>query len=143
MWISTWALNTLIAKGKSTDWMVHMIGQSVGAYTDATHGMTLSAISIPYYKYIMPYGIEKFKRFAVNVWNINAEGKSDVQIANEGLACMEKWMKEIGLVMSIKELGVTEDMLDGIAKSSFILEGGYKVLNHEEIISILKESMKA
>jgi hypothetical protein len=23
--------------------MVHMIGQSVGAYTDATHGMTLSA----------------------------------------------------------------------------------------------------
>ena len=143
MWISTWALNTLIAKGKSTDWMVHMIGQSVGAYTDATHGMTLSAISIPYYKYIMPYGLEKFKRFAVNVWNINAEGKSDVQIANEGLACMEKWMKEIGLVMSIKELGVTEDMLDGIAKSSFILEGGYKVLNHEEIISILKESMKA
>ena len=120
-----------------------MIGQSVGAYTDATHGMTLSAISIPYYKYIMPYGLEKFKRFAVNVWNINAEGKSDVQIANEGLACMEKWMKEIGLVMSIKELGVTEDMLDGIAKSSFILEGGYKVLNHEEIISILKESMKA
>ena len=143
MWISTWALNTLIAKGKSTDWMVHMIGQSVGAYTDATHGMTLSAISIPYYKYIMPYGLEKFKRFAVNVWNINAEGKSDVQIANEGLACMEKWMNEIGLVMSIKELGVTEDMLDGIAKSSFILEGGYKVLNHEEIISILKESMKA
>ena len=67
MWTATWALNTLVAKGKSTDWMVHMIGQSVGAYTDATHGMTLSAISIPYYKYIMPYGIEKFKRFAVNV----------------------------------------------------------------------------
>ena len=41
MWIATWALNTLVAKGKSTDWMVHMIGQSIGAYTDATHGMTL------------------------------------------------------------------------------------------------------
>ena len=25
MWIATWALNTLVAKGKSTDWMVHMI----------------------------------------------------------------------------------------------------------------------
>ena len=143
MWTATWALNTLVAKGKSTDWMVHMIGQSVGAYTDATHGMTLSAISIPYYKYIMPYGIEKFKRFAVNVCNINAEGKSDEQIANEGLECMEKWMKEIGLVMSIKELGTTEDMLDGIAKGTFILEGGYKILNHNEIIDILKESMKA
>ena len=41
MWIATWALNTFVAKGKTTDWMVHMIGQSIGAYTDATHGMTL------------------------------------------------------------------------------------------------------
>ena len=41
MWIATWALNTLVAKGKTTDWMVHMIGQAIGAYTDATHGMTL------------------------------------------------------------------------------------------------------
>ncbi|MCP1224550.1 iron-containing alcohol dehydrogenase [Sebaldella sp. S0638] len=143
MWIATWALNTLVAKGKSTDWMVHMIGQSIGGYTDATHGMTLSAISIPYYKHIMPYGLAKFKRFAVNVWNVNPEGRSDEQVALEGLACMEKWMKEIGLTMSIKELGATEDMLDGIAKGSFILEGGYKVLNHDEIVGILEESMKA
>lgn len=53
MWTATWALNTLVAQGKSTDWMVHMIGQAVGAYTNATHGMTLSAMSIPYYRYIM------------------------------------------------------------------------------------------
>ena len=37
MWTATWALNTLVAMGKSTDWMVHMLGQSVGAYTNATH----------------------------------------------------------------------------------------------------------
>ncbi len=43
MWIATWALNTLVAKGKSTDWMVHMLGQAVAAHTDATHGMTLAA----------------------------------------------------------------------------------------------------
>lgn len=54
MWIATWALNTFVAKGKSTDWMVHMIGQSIGAYTDATHGMTLSAVSMAYYHLIMP-----------------------------------------------------------------------------------------
>lgn len=37
MWAATWALNTLVSRGKPTDWMVHMIGQSVGAYTNATH----------------------------------------------------------------------------------------------------------
>ncbi|MDE6658027.1 MAG: iron-containing alcohol dehydrogenase, partial [Oscillospiraceae bacterium] len=134
MWIATWALNTMVAKGKTTDWMVHMIGQSIGAYTDATHGMTLSAISMAYYRHVMPYGLEKFKRFAINVWNVNPDNKSDEEIANEGLLAMETWMKEIGLVMNIQELGVTEDMFDGIAKGSFICEGGYKKLNHDEII---------
>lgn len=75
MWTATWALNTLISRGKSTDWMVHMIGQSVGAYTDATHGMTLAVVSLPYYRMIMPYGLKKFKRFAEEVWGISSEGK--------------------------------------------------------------------
>lgn len=141
MWIATWALNTLVACGKSTDWMVHMLGQSVGAYTDATHGMTLAAVSIPYYKFIMPYGLAKFKRYAINVWNVSPDGKTDEEIALEGLSCMESWMKEIGLVMNIRDLGVTDDMIDGIAKGSFIMDGGYKVLNHDEIVDILKESM--
>lgn len=141
MWIATWALNTLVAKGKSTDWMVHMLGQAVGAYTDATHGMTLAAVSLPYYRYIMPYGLDKFVRFATNVWNVNPEGKSKEDIAKAGLDAMEEWMKELGLVMNITDLGVTEDMLEGLARSTIVLEGGYKVLNHDEIIQIFKESM--
>lgn len=142
MWTATWALNTLIAKGKSTDWMVHMIGQSIGAYTDATHGMTLSAISIPYYRFICPYGLHKFKRYAINVWNVDPSGKADEQIAAEGLERMEAWMKEIGLVMNITELGVTEEMLKGIVDGSFVMEGGYKIVTREEMVSILRESMR-
>lgn len=143
MWIATWALNTLVAKGKTTDWMVHMIGQSVGAYTDATHGMTLAAVSIPYYKHILPYGLQKFKRYAVNVWNVDPDGKTDTEVALAGLDAMESYMRVLGLTMNITELGVTEDMLDGIADGSFIMDGGYKVLEHDEIVEILKESMRA
>ena len=126
MWTATWALNTLIAKGKSTDWMVHMLGQAVGAYTNATHGMTLAAVSLPYYRYILPYGLPKFKRFAIEVWKVNPEGKADEEIAEEGLKAMEDWMKELGLAMKISELGATKDMIDGIADATFLLEGGYK-----------------
>ena len=141
MWTATWALNTLIAKGKTTDWMVHMLGQAVGAYTDATHGMTLSAVSMAYYRHICPYGLEKFVRVAINVWNITPDGKTQEQIAEEGLSAMETWMKELGLVMNIKELGVNENMLNGLADSTIIMEGGYKVLSHDEILRIFKESM--
>ena len=141
MWTATWALNTLVSRGKSTDWMVHMIGQSVGAYTNATHGMTLAAVSLPYYRHILPYGLQKFKRFAVNVWDVDPSGKTDEQVAEEGLNAMEAWMRELGLVMKISELGATEDMLEGIADGTIILSGGYKALEHSEIAEILKESM--
>lgn len=141
MWTATWALNTLIAKGKTTDWEVHMIGQAVGAYTDATHGMTLSAVSMPYYRLIMPYAVDKFARYAVNVWGVDAAGKSKEDVAREGLEAMEKWMRKIGLVMNISDLGVTEDMLEGIVKSTFIMQGGYKVLTEEDVMKVLRESM--
>ena len=141
MWCATWALNTLIAKGKTTDWEVHMIGQAIGAYTDATHGMTLSAVSLPYYRHIMPYGLPKFVRFAKEVWDIRTEEMSEQEAAEAGLAAMESWMKEIGVVMSAKELGVTEDMLGGIADATFLLEGGYKTLTREEVVEIVRESI--
>ncbi len=141
MWSATWALNTLISRGKSTDWMVHMLGQAAGAYTDATHGMTLAAVSLPYYRYIMPYGLKKFVRFAVNVWDVSPDGKTDEQIAEEGLKAMEEWMKKIGVTMSLSELGATEDMIDGITDATLILEGGYKILTKDEIRQILKQSL--
>lgn len=141
MWTATWALNTLIAMGKTTDWEVHMLGQAVGAHTDATHGMTLSAVSIPYYRYIMADGLQKFKRYAVNVWNVNPAGKTDEQIALEGLDCMENYMKEIGLVMNISEFGVTKDMIESVADSTLVMEGGYRVLTHEDIVNVLTASL--
>ena len=141
MWTATWALNTLVAMGKTTDWEVHMLGQAVGAHTNATHGMTLAAVSTAYYNFIMPYGLEKFKRFAVNVWNVNPEGESDEETAKEGIEEMRKWMKKLGLVMTLSELGVKEDMIEGIADSTLVMEGGYKILTREEISDILKKSL--
>lgn len=141
VWTATWALNTLIAMGKTTDWEVHMIGHAVGTLTDATHGMTLAAVSLPYYRLIMPYGQKRFARFAANVWGISSEGKSDEQLANEGLAALEAWMREIGVTMKISELGATEEMLPAIADATFLLDGGYKKLTREEVLEILRQSL--
>ena len=141
MWSATWALNTLIGEGKSQDWMVHMIGQAIGAYTDATHGMTLSSVSEAYYRHIMKYALKRFARFAHVVWEIPTEGKSDEQLASEGIDALAAWIKEIGAASEITSLGVTDDMLDGIANATIILTGGYETLNHDEIVDILRKSI--
>ena len=141
MWTATWALNTLVSRGKSTDWTVHMLGQAVGGYTNATHGMTLAAVSLAYYRHIMPYGLDKFVRFAEKVWEVSPDSGSREEIAEEGLAKMEKWMKEIGTVMNLTELGVTEADLEPLAERTIPMNGGYKPLTKNEVIEIFRASL--
>ena len=141
MWTATWALNTFVGCGKAQDWEVHMLGQAVSAVTDATHGMTLAAVALPYYRYIMDAGLPKFARFAQNVWGIDAAGKADEQLAAAGLDAMEAWMHEIGCVMNLTELGCDESMLEQLADATFVMEGGYRKLTREEIIAIFRESL--
>ena len=141
MWTATWALNTLLKCGKGGDWEVHQIGHAIGLVTDATHGMTLACVSLPYYRHVMHDGLHQFVRFAKNVWGVRPEGKSDEQIATEGLGCLESWMKEIGVVMHSSELGVTAENLPAITDAVLILPVGYRTLTRDEVVEILKESM--
>lgn len=141
MWTATWALNTLVECGKSGDWMVHMLGQAVGGVTNATHGMTLAAVSQAYYHHVLPYGLPKFKRFAEAVWGIAPAGKTEEEVALAGLDAMNAWMEEIGVVMHLTELGVDESMLDQIADLTFHIDGGYKALKRDEILAIFRESL--
>ena len=141
MWTATWALNTLVECGKSGDWMVHMLGQAVGGVTNATHGMTLAAVSQAYYHHVLPYGLPKFKRFAEAVWSIDPAGKTEEEVALAGLDAMKAWMEEIGVVMHLTELGVDESMLDQIADLTFHIDGGYKALKRDEILAIFRESL--
>ena len=140
MWTATWALNTLVKMGKKQDWMVHMIGQAVSAITNATHGMTLSAVSGPYYRFILEYGQHRFARFAKVVWEIPAEGKTEKELAQAGVEALEAWIQEIGAATNISVLGATEDMLDKIADAT-ILGGGYKKLTRDDVIAILKAAL--
>ena len=141
MWTATWALNSLLKCGKGGDWEVHQIGHAIGLVTDATHGMTLASVSLPYYRHVMHDGLHQFVRFAKNVWGVRPEGKSDEQVAIEGLKNLEEWMQEIGVVKHSRELGVTEENLNQVADAVLILPVGYRTLTRDEVVAILRESM--
>jgi alcohol dehydrogenase YqhD (iron-dependent ADH family) len=144
IWTATWALNTLIGMGKAQDWMVHMLGQAVAAFTDATHGHTLSAVSGAYYRLLISKSIDavaKFKRLAVNVWNVSVDGKSDEQIALEGLETMEQWMRELGLAMNITDCGAKAELIEGMAGACPINQGGYYILTRDDVVNVLKQSL--
>jgi len=138
MWCATMALNGIPGCSKTQDWEVHMIEHQLGALTDCAHGMGLCAISMPYYRFIYKFGLDKFVRFAKEIWGVDDTGKTKEQVALEGIDCMEKFAKECGMVTTLKELGATPDMLPEIANTC-ILGGGYHKVTPEEVLEILKQ----
>lgn len=143
MWDATMAENRIIKLGKQTDFEVHQMEHQLGAYTNCNHGEGLAVLHPTYYRHIYQYGLSKFKQFAVEVWQISEEGKSDEQIALEGIDALEKFIHEIGLPSTLEELGLQEDIdLKEIADSCNIIPTSYKPMTHEEIYEIFKECWK-
>lgn len=137
MWCATMGLNKILGVSKTQDWEVHMIEHQLGAYTDCAHGIGLAIISVPYYKFIYKYGLHRFVRFAKNVWHVNPDGKTDEQIALEGLDCLDNYITELGIPKRLRDVGATEEMLPLIAASTTKC-GGYYVPTTEDVLNILK-----
>ncbi|MCD8350181.1 MAG: iron-containing alcohol dehydrogenase [Planctomycetaceae bacterium] len=137
MWCATLGLNTITGLSKDQDWEVHMIEHQVGAYTDCPHGAGLAVISVPYYRHICQYGLDKFVRFARKVWGVDTSKLDTNAAAKAGIEKLSEFIKELGLPTTLRELGATEEMLPLIANST-VLTGGYKKLTAEEVLSILK-----
>ena len=138
MWCATMGLNTITGLSKTQDWEVHNIEHQVGAYTDCPHGLGLAVVSIPYYRYIYKDGLNKFVRFATKIWNVDENGKTADEVALEGIDCLQKFIVELGIPTTLRELGATEDMLSKIAYST-TPGGGYKKLTQDDIFEILKQ----
>ncbi len=137
MWCATLGLNYIAGVSKAQDWEVHMIEHQIGAYTDCTHGAGLAVVSVPYYKYIAEYGIDKFVRFAKNVWEVDTDTMDKADAAAAGIEKLAEFIGELKLPTTLRELGATEDMLPLIA-SSTVTGGGYKEMSAEDILAVLK-----
>ncbi|MBO5283946.1 MAG: iron-containing alcohol dehydrogenase [Lachnospiraceae bacterium] len=140
MWESTMAENRIIKLGKRMDFECHQMEHQLGAYTDCNHGAGLAVLHPVYYRHIYRDGLVKFRRFAVNVWGISAEGKTDEELARAGVEALADFIREIGLPTTLRELGVNASTdLKAIADSCNLAPGSYRRMTHEEILKIFQE----
>lgn len=139
MWEATMAENRIIKLGKKTDFQAHMMEHQLGAYTDCNHGAGLAVLHPVYYRMICEKGAAKFARFAVRVWEIPAQGKTDVELAHAGVEALADFIKEIGLPATFQELGLPQDLpLKKIADSVPLTPGSYGKLTHGDVLHIFE-----
>lgn len=140
IWDAALAENRILKLGKQTDLQCQQMEHQLAAYTDCNQGEGLAVLHPVYYRHIYRNGRRKFKRFAVNVWGISDLGKTEEEIAHEGVEALADFIKEVGLPVSLRDLGADETTdLKKIADSCLLSAGSYKQMTHKEILEIFQE----
>lgn len=139
MWASSIAENGILKIGKITDFQCHQIEHQLGAYTDCNHGQGLAVIHPVLYRHIYKDGVDRFARFAENMWGIK-EKKTTEKTALAGVEALAAFIEEIGLPTSFTQMDIPADTdFRAIADSTNITAGCCKKLTHDEIYEILQE----
>ncbi|MBC7087885.1 MAG: iron-containing alcohol dehydrogenase [Tissierellales bacterium] len=138
MLAGTIAHNGILGVGREEDWSSHNIGHQLSALYGTTHGVTLSIIFPAWMKYVYKDNLDRFNKFAVNVFDISDAGMSKDIVALEGIKAYEDFLKEVGLPTSFKEANLPSDRIEEMAHKAVIKGklGGLKKLDVEDIIKI-------
>lgn len=149
MWDSAMAENGILKCGRLTDFQGHQIEHQLGAYTDCNHGQGLAVIHPHLYRVMCEKAPEKFARFAVNVWGISGEGKSERELALAGVKALADFIVECKLPTRLRDLRMNADaatlliptVLREIADSCNLIQTGSAQVEHKEIFEILSACM--
>ena len=74
-----------------------------------THGATLSVVIPAWMKYTYKSKLDRYVRFAKNVWGIQTENMSDEKAALAGIKATEEFFEKLGAPVRLKALGFDPD----------------------------------
>ncbi|MBQ6412230.1 MAG: iron-containing alcohol dehydrogenase, partial [Ruminococcus sp.] len=102
-----------------------------------TDDVGLAVIHPVLYKHIYKDNAAQFAKFAMNVWGIDPDGKTEDEVALEGINALADFIKEVGLPTKFSEMNITDTDWKAIADSTIITPGCAKKLTADEVLEIL------
>jgi len=142
MWAGKVAHFGLLGTGRAQDWASHDIEHEISGIYDVAHGAGLAVVFPAWMKYVYRENIERFVQFASRVWNVDVCFEDKEKTAIEGIKRMESFFKQIGLPVTMKELGITDDRLEEMAskctRGGTSTVGNFKKLTKDDVYNILK-----
>jgi hypothetical protein len=143
---STYALNGMISVGLRGDWATHNLEHAISAVHDIPHGGGLAILFPHWMEYVLDEGnnVARFKQLATRVFAVNSEGKSDREVALEGIQALRSFWNSIGAPSKLSDYDIREDSIELIAEKAVSVRPEYgviKKLNKEDSLRILKASL--
>lgn len=144
MWCGTMALNGgLISVGVQNDWASHGIEHEISAIYDIPHGAGLAILFPNWMKHVYLERPDRFAQYAVRVWGIEPEGKSEEELALAGIEATRAYFNRIGAPERLEYYGIGRDSLERMAEAATGRGpiGSFKRLTKEDVLTILELSL--
>ncbi|USK69740.1 iron-containing alcohol dehydrogenase [Peribacillus asahii] len=143
LYAGTLALNGSLGVGYRGDWATHNIEHAVSAVYDIPHGGGLAILFPHWMRHVLPDNVARFKQFAIQVFGVNPEGKTDEETALEGVASLSAFWRSLGAPTRLADYGIDDAQLETMADKAMVYGefGQFKVLNREDVLSILRASL--
>ncbi|MDP2426077.1 MAG: iron-containing alcohol dehydrogenase [Candidatus Izemoplasmatales bacterium] len=135
-WAGTIAHNGILGVGRQEDWSTHILEHELSAFYDVSHGAGLAVMFPAFMKYTLHEDVNRYVRLAVQVWNVVNDPTDPYGVALEGIARFERFLKEIGMPLTLQDLGAKKEDIDKLIEklehnkgTSF---GSFKLLTLED-----------
>ncbi|MDW0117621.1 iron-containing alcohol dehydrogenase [Sporosarcina thermotolerans] len=140
----TWGLNGFLGMGNAGgDWGTHDIEHAISAVYDIPHAGGLAILFPHWMKQTLHLNPARYARLSVKVFGVNPEGKSDEEIAIEGIDKLRAYWTSIGAPERLADYGIDGTKIDIMAKKAAVNGplGRYAQLSEEEVKTLLEASL--
>ncbi|EOP67548.1 NADH-dependent butanol dehydrogenase A [Bacillus cereus VDM021] len=143
LYCGTMALNGILAMGVRGDWATHNIEHAVSAVYDIPHGGGLAILFPNWMKHVLDGNVDRFKQFAMRVFHIEMEGKTDKEIAVEGIEALRSFWTSIEAPSRLADYEIGEEKIDVMAEKAMVYGefGHFKKLNKKDVVEIYRASL--
>lgn len=145
MLAGTLALNNMLNMGFRGDWATHNLEHAVSAVHDIPHGGGLAILFPNWMKHVLDdSNVLRFKQLAERVFQVDAEGKTDREVAIEGINKLREFWNSIGAPSKLTDYDIDESTVELMAEKTVVANteyGNFKKLTKQDSIEIFKASL--
>ena len=124
MWGSTIAHNDTVGVGRVQDWGSHQVEHELSALYDVAHGAGLAVVFPAWMRYHMNKNVMRFAQFAVRVYGCAMNFEHPEETALRGIEAHEAFLREIGMPLTLRELGARTEDIPALAAKTKVTNPG-------------------
>ncbi|MGO1061046.1 iron-containing alcohol dehydrogenase [Planococcus sp. FY231025] len=143
LFAGTMGLNKFLEMGYRGDWATHNIEHAVSAVYDIPHAGGLAILFPQWMRHNVHVNPSRFAQMAVRVFDVDPEGKTDEEVALEGIDRLSAFWTSLGAPTRLADYDIDDSQIEVMTEKAMVYGafGNFNKLQNEDVKEILQASL--